>query len=62
MYSGASGKRDVVVHAKVYLPTKDAGQCFKYMLLISKQVKNLYKWTSIRWEMEYLQWMVNTHV
>ena len=31
-------------------------------LLISKQVKNLYKWTSIiRWEMEYLQWMENTH-
>ena len=22
--------------------------CFKHILLISKQVKNLYKWTSIR--------------
>ena len=28
---------------------------FNHILLISKQVKNLYKWTSIRrWEMEYL--------
>ena len=24
------------------------GACFKHVLLISKQVKNLYKWTSIR--------------
>ena len=34
----------------------------KHILLISKQVKNLYKRTSIRWwQMGYLQWMVNTH-
>ena len=34
---------------------------FKHVLLISKQVKNLYKWTSIRWwQMRYLQWMTNT--
>ena len=31
---------------------------FKHVLLISKQVKNLYKWTSIRWwQMRYLQRM-----
>ena len=37
-------------------------QCFKRILLTSKQVKNLYKWTTTRrWEMEYLQWMVNIH-
>ena len=35
---------------------------FTRILLISKQVRNLYKWTSIRkWQIEYLQWMVNTH-
>ena len=35
--------------------------CFKHILLISKQVKNI-KWTPIRrWEMEYWQWMENTH-
>ena len=34
---------------------------FKRILIISKQVKNLHKWTSVRrWQMGYLQWMVNT--
>ena len=34
------------------------GTWFKHVLLISKQVKNLYKWTSIRWwQMRYLQRM-----
>ena len=35
---------------------------FKCVLLIAKQVKNLYKWTSIGWwQMGYLQWMTNRH-
>ena len=34
----------------------------KDILLTSKQVKNLRKWTSITWwQMGYLQWMINTH-